>query len=171
MTARLTGKQHLQGYPVVNDAVNTYKTNPYGARSLDLANVVYVKIGGPLLPYLRTPYSIVAPYLSKADTLADSGLTKVDERFPVVKEETSTITDTVKGYAFYPVTVAGQGKEYLYSTYDDEYKKTGNDKSLVHTAKALLSTELRLVFEAYGYAISFLSKKKGEVQEKVNEKQ
>jgi len=161
---------HLKGYPVVNDAVNTYKTNPYGAKSLDLANLAYAKFGGPLLPYLRTPYSIVAPYLSKADTLADSGLSKVDERFPVVREETAALTDTVKGYAFYPVAVAGQGKEYLVSTYDDEYRKTGQDKSLVHTARAILSTELRLAFEAYGYAIRLLSQKKGEVQEKVGEK-
>jgi hypothetical protein len=156
---------------VVNDALTTYKTNPYGAKSLDLAQLAYTKFGAPFLPYLRTPYSIVAPYLSKADTLADSGLTKVDERFPVVKEETATITGTVKDYAFYPVTVAGQGKEYVFSTYADEYKKTGDDKSLVHTARALLSTELRLAFEAYTYAITFLSHKKEEVQEKVGDKQ
>jgi len=162
---------HLKGYPVVNDAVNTYKTNPYGAKSLDLVIVIYDKFGSPIVPYLRTPYSIVAPYLNKADTLADSGLCKVDERFPVVKEDTSKITSTVKGYAFYPVQVAGQGRDYVIATYDDEYKKTGGDKSMVHTAKALLSTELRIAFEAYGWVAQLLRQKKEDVQQKVNEKQ
>lgn len=134
-------------------------------------HLAYAKLGSPLVPYLRTPYSIIAPYLSKADTMADSGLTKVDERYPIVKKETAHITDTFKGYAYYPVTVVGKGKDYVFNTYDDEYKKTGEDKSIVHTTKALVSTELRIAFEAYGYAMSFLSKKKEEVQEKVAEKQ
>jgi len=162
---------HLQGYPVVNDAVKTYKTNHYGAKSIDLAQVLYDRLGSPIVPYLRTPYSIVAPYLNKADSLADSGLTKVDERFPVVKEDTSTLTNKAKGVVFFPVTVAGHGRDYVVLTYNDEYKKTGGDKSAVHTAKALLSTELRIAFEAYGYVANLLRQKKDDVQQKVNEKQ
>jgi len=161
---------HLKTYPVVTDAVNTYKTNPYGAKSLDLVRLIYVKLAVPFLPYLRTPYSIVAPYVSKADSLADTGLTKVDERFPVVKEDTEKLKGTVVDYAKYPLTFAGQGKEYLFSTYDDEYKKTGGEDGIVHTAKAIVSTELKLAFDAYGYLASFVTKKKGAVKEKVNEK-
>lgn len=157
---------HLSNYPVVSDAVKTYKTNHYGAKSLDVAQIAYDKFAVPFLPYLRTPYSILHPYLSKADSIADTGLTKVDETFPVVKEETSTVKDTVFHYAFFPLHVAGRAKDYAFNTYADEHKKVGGEQGVVKTTKAVISTELRIALETVTYAINFFSERKDNAKQK-----
>lgn len=150
---------HLGNYPVVSDAVKTYKTNPYGAKTLDIASIAYDRIAAPFLPYLRTPYSIVRPYLSKADNLADVGLHKVDETFPVVKEDTNAIRGTVIEYALFPLRLVGDTKSYVFSTYADEHKKV-HGEGIVRSAKAMVSTELRIAFDALNYASSFFAQKK-----------
>lgn len=105
---------HITSYPVVNDTIETYKTNPYGKRSLELADGAYARFGKPVEPYLQKPYGYAAPYVQKVDELADSGLSKVETQFPIVKEETSTVVDTAKGYAFWPYN-------YLTGTWHGEY--------------------------------------------------
>lgn len=159
---------HLGNYPVVSDAVNTYKTNPLGAKSLDIANIAYDRIAAPFLPYLRTPYSIVRPYLSKADNLADVGLNKVDETFPVVKEDTNAIRGTVIEYALFPLRLVGDTKSYVFDTYADEHKKV-HGEGLVRSAKAMVSTELKIAFDALNYASSFFAQRKEEGKQMGNQ--
>jgi hypothetical protein len=161
---------HLSTYPVVSDALQTYKSNPYGAKTLDIAYIAYHKLAAPIMPYLRTPYSILRPYLTKADSIADSGLNKVDQKFPVVKEETGAIKSTVVDYACFPLRVAGESKNYVVGTYQDEHKKVGGE-GLVRTAKAIVSTELKLAFDAFGYVTDFLAQRKQQSQNKLNEAQ
>ena len=102
---------HVTSYPVVNDSIETFKQNPYGKKSLEIADGAYQKFGKPVEPYLQTPYSYAKPYVSKADELADSGLGSVESRFPIVKEDTHTVVDTAKSYAFWPFS-------YVLSTWD-----------------------------------------------------
>lgn len=148
---------HLGNYPVVHDAVSTYKTNPYGAKTLDIAQIAYDRIAAPFMPYLRTPYSILHPYLSKADTLADTGLNKVDETFPVVKEDTNALRGTAIQYALFPLRLAGEGKDYVFRTYADEHNKVGGE-GLVRTAKAFVSTELKIAYDTLNYGISLFAR-------------
>ncbi|KAF2455286.1 hypothetical protein BDY21DRAFT_365502 [Lineolata rhizophorae] len=156
---------HLTSYPVVSDSMTKYKTNPYGKKSLDLAHDVYAKFGAPLLPYLAGPYSYLAPYVAKADTLADSGLSKVDSRFPIVKEDTETLKGTAVGYARLPFRVAGQGRDYVFATYDSEYKKVGGE-GVVKMAKAIVSTELKITADAWSAMLDFLGPKKEAAKQK-----
>ncbi|KAF2402512.1 hypothetical protein EJ06DRAFT_555139 [Trichodelitschia bisporula] len=146
---------HLTSYPLVSDTLTTYKSHPYGAKSLSLAHQAYSTFLAPIHPYLRGPYSYVAPYLAKADTLGDSGLSKLDSRFPVIKEDTQTLRERVTGVVGLPLRIAGQGREYLLRTYDDEYGKVagpGKDKGVVTTAKAVVSTELRVTSDVFKWA-------------------
>lgn len=155
---------HATSYPVVNDSIETFKSHPYGKKSLEIADGAYQKFGKPVEGYLETPYSYVKPYVNKADELADAGLGHVDERFPIVKEDTHTVIDTAKSYAFWPYS-------YLYSTWDDEYKKTASHNNrgpgLTTSALALLSTELKIASDFFQAIADFLgpryeeSKKKG----------
>lgn len=154
---------HLGNYPVVSDAVNTYKSNPYGAKTLDIAQIAYDRLAAPFMPYLRTPYSILHPYLSKADTLADVGLHKVDETFPVVKEDTNALRGTVIEYAFLPLRLAGEGKAYVFNTYADEHKKVGGE-GVVRSAKALVSTELKIAFDTLNFGLNFFSRRQEEAK-------
>jgi len=166
---------HLTSYPVVSDTISTYKTNHYGAKSLDIAHnaysTIYVNFYKPISPYLRGPYAYVAPYLAKADSVGDSGLSTLESRFPIVKSDTATIKGKVTGVVGLPLQLAGQGKDYVLKSYDEEYKRTeGSGYPIVRQAKAVFSTELKLTGEVLGYVASFLQQKKAESKEFVNKK-
>jgi len=137
---------------VVNDIINTYTSNPYGQKSVHLANDVYNQTVKPVLPYLDGPLSYVKPYAAKADEMGDASLSKVDETFPIVKEDSEKVKSTIFDYAFYPLRFAGESKDYVFKTYNDEYQKTGG-QGIITTAKAIVSTELKIasdVLHAFG---------------------
>jgi len=160
---------HITSYPVVSDSIDTYKSNPYGKKSIDLANTAYSKFGSPLLPYLQTPYSYVAPYVEKADSFADSTLSTVDSKFPIVKEDTQKVKGTIVDFAFFPLRLAGSGKAYVFGTFNDEYKKTGGDDGIFKLAKATISTELKVGHDTLNYIISYWNKGKEAATEKKNQ--
>lgn len=156
---------HLTSYPAVHDGIETYKTNPYGKKSLELADGAYARFGKPVEPYLQKPYGYAAPYVQKVDELADSGLNKVETQFPIVKQDTSTLVDTAKGYAFWPynyLTGTWNGESYgpisvvciwLTDIASDEYTKTANHNNRgagVSTAvMALISTNLKIAADVF----------------------
>jgi hypothetical protein len=154
---------------VVHDSFEAYKSHPFGARSLAIINESYQRFIAPLHPYLQTPYSYLSPYLSRADELGDNGLSKVEHRFPIVKEDTSKLKQTVFDYASLPLQVAGKGKEYVFGTWQDEYSKTHGQDGLVKNIKALISTELKFGLDAYGLVTGYLRKGKKETSKKVDE--
>jgi len=160
---------HITSYPVVSDTISTYKSNPYGQKSIDLANTAYSKFGSPLLPYLKTPYSYVAPYVEKADSIADNTLTSVDSKFPIVKEDTQKVKGTIIDFAFFPLRLAGSGKNYVFGTFNDEYKKTGGDDGIVKLAKATISTELKVGHDTLNLLLSYFNKGKEAAAEKKNQ--
>ena len=94
---------HLNSYPVVSDSVETFKSNTYGKKSLEVADSAYQRFAKPVEPYLETPYSYAKPYVAKADELADTGLGHVETHFPIVKEDTTTIVDKGKSIVFLPL--------------------------------------------------------------------
>lgn len=136
---------HLTSYPAVHDGIETYKANPYGKKSLELADGAYSRFGKPVEPYLEKPYGYAKPYVQKADELADSGLTKVEGHFPIVKEDTNTVIDTAKSYAFWPYN-------YLSNAWQDEYQKTAQHNNrgagLTTLILALVSVQLRVASDA-----------------------
>lgn len=165
----LTRLQHLQTYPVINDSFELYKSHPYGAKSLSLLHQTYNSFVAPLHPYLQTPYSYLSPYLSRADELGDASLSKVDTRFPIVKEDTSKLKETVSRYVGLPFQLAGKGREYVLGTWQDEYRKTkGNDGSVVKNVKALLSTEIKIGMDSYAMLVQYWKKGNKEVNKKAN---
>ena len=125
----------------MHDIISTYKSNPYGQKSLNFSHAAYDRFGKPIVPYLEKPYGFVAPYVARADSLADNGLTQVESRFPIVKQDTKAIKDNVLDVALYPLRFAGQGRDYVFRTYDDEYQKTGGN-GLITTAKAARFVQL-----------------------------
>ncbi|KAJ5157445.1 uncharacterized protein N7482_008545 [Penicillium canariense] len=160
---------HLTSYPVVSDSITRFKSNPYGAKSLELSDHAYARIAKPVLPYFSTPYSYVAPYLARADSLGDQGLSEIDSRFPIIREDTQKIRGTLYNTAGYPVRVAGDVKHHLFEIYGSEYKKCGGD-GLFASGKALITTSLVLSSESLAYISTWLQTAKEEVKEVVNEK-
>ena len=160
---------HLQTYPVVNDSLEFYKSNPYGAKSLSFVHSTYQRFVAPLHPYLQTPYSYLSPYLTRADELGDTGLSKVDHRFPIVKEDTSKLKQSVVDFVGLPLQFAGKGKEYVLGTWQDEYSKTRGDDGVVKNVKALISTELKMGLDGYSLIVEYLNKGKQEASKKADE--
>ncbi|QDS71683.1 hypothetical protein FKW77_008110 [Venturia effusa] len=153
---------HLTSYPVVSDGITTYKSNPYGAKSISMTLDAYKRFFVPVEPYLKGPYSYIAPYLAKADTLGDKGLSELDSRVPIVKEETASLKEKATGVAFLPLQLGAQGKDYLFKTFEDEKKKTG--EGLVPFAKAVLGTEVKVAADTFQWLADFLSAKKEEAK-------
>jgi hypothetical protein len=161
---------HIKSYPLVSDSIDAVKSNPYGAKSFEIADAAYDRFGKPIEPYLKGPYAYAKPYVEKADSLGDKGLGKLDETFPIVKEDTKTLVDTAKSYVYYPFEVAGKGRDYLYNTWSDEYSKTAsrNDRGdgLLTAAFAGLSTVLKIQKDALDTVSDYLGPKKDAAMEK-----
>jgi len=160
---------HLNSYPVISDSIKTFKSNPYGAKSLSLTSSGYEKLGKPLLPYLSTPYSFISPYVSAADSLGDSTLSTLDQKFPVVKKPTGELYDDAHSVVFFPLKKTSEGKEYVWKTYNTEVKKVGGE-GLVTYGKAVVSTGLIISSDTLSWLGAFLSKKKAEAKDVTNEK-
>ncbi|KAF2420762.1 putative pathogenesis associated protein Cap20 [Tothia fuscella] len=175
MTERLTNGEkansqflgHLTSYPVVSDTIGFYKTNPYGAKSLDVASNVYESLFLPIQQYFRGPYSYVEPYVAKADSLGASGLDTIDSKFPIVKEDTATLKGKISDIALFPLVLAVQSKDYLFETYSAQRKGTkaeqgGIISKAIAEAKAVFFTEYKIGSDAIGVLSSFGSEKKEE---------
>jgi len=160
---------HLTSYPVVSDSISTFKSNPYGQKSLDLADHGYKSIVAPVLPYAQGPYGYVKPYVAKADELASDGLTRVDKTFPIVKQDAEQIKTTVLDVAFMPLRMAFQGKDYVFKTWGNEYKKCGGD-GLVAGGKAMITTGLVVTSDTLNWLSTFLAQKKEEAKDFTKEK-
>jgi len=160
---------HLISYPVISDTISTFKSNPYGKRSIALADTGYSKFVAPTLPYLSKPYGYVSPYVAKADSLGEAGLSKVDAKFPVVKKPTGELYDNATGIAFFPLKKGTEAKDYVLKTYSSEYKKVGGD-GIITLGKAAVTTTLIVSSDALSWLSNFLSAKKAEAKEVVNEK-
>ena len=159
----------MGSYPAVADAISTIKSNPYGERSIDLANNTYQSIVAPVIPYAQVPFEYIKPYVEKADEMADDGLTKFDKRFPIVKEDSDKIRSSILSLAFMPLRLAAESKDYVLQTYVSEYKKCGGD-GYVASGKAMITTTLVMTSDSLAWLSSFLQQKKEQAKEVVKDK-
>ncbi|ORY60095.1 uncharacterized protein BCR38DRAFT_460049 [Pseudomassariella vexata] len=160
--------QHITGYPLVSDALTTFKSNPYGQKSIELGDSAYKTFAAPVLPYLSRPYQYVSPYVQKADYLGAGVLNKVDERLPVLKTPTKELYSNGKQIVFYPVVKGKDATDHVFSVYNSEYKKVGGD-GVVTYGKALISTGLVVTTEALNWIGDILRSGQSKAKEAGNE--
>jgi len=160
---------HLTSFPIISDSITTFKSNPYGAKSLDLTTNISHRLSAPLLPYLSKPYQYVSPYVAKADSIGDSTLSTIESRFPVVKKPTGELYSDTKSLVFLPITKGNEGKDYVFKTYNSEVKKVGG-QGVVTYGKAAVSTGFIVGSEAYTWLRSFLGQKATQAKEVTHEK-
>ncbi|KAI9810162.1 MAG: hypothetical protein M1826_003748 [Phylliscum demangeonii] len=161
---------HLTSIPVVHDSIVTFKGNALGQMSIGLADQSYQALAKPLLPYLARPYQYVSPYVHRADSLADSGLRKVEETFPVVRSPTDTLTRSLLHTVFLPARVAFESKDYVFKTYDDQYRSIHGGDGLVKAGKAVVTTGFVVTSDSLTWLSAFLAAKKEQTKQVVNEK-
>jgi hypothetical protein len=156
-------------YPLINESLETIKSNPYGQKSIELGDSAYRTFAAPILPYFSKPYQYVEPYVKKADDLGDKTLSKVDEKFPIVKKPSGELYNDAKTLVSFPLRVGQSGKEHVLNTYNAEYKKVGGE-GLSTYGKAAFTTALILGTQTFTTVSNFLSSKKGDLKQAVDEK-
>jgi hypothetical protein len=159
----------LLDYPVISDSIHTFKSNELGQRTLALGDSAYQTFAAPILPWFSKPYGYVSPYVQKADTIGDQTLGKIDERFPVVKRPTADLYNDTRAIIFFPYQKAFESRDHVYSVYSDEYKKNEQDGFVAH-GKAAVTTAFVVSNETLSWLSSFLSAKKDQASQSVNEK-
>jgi len=160
---------HLISFPVISDSISTFKSNPYGAKSLDITKTLTSTVSKKLAPILSTPISYATPYLKKADSLGDSTLSTLESKFPVVKKPTGELYSEGKSIVFFPLKKGTEGKDYVLSTFNGEVKKN-SDQGFVGYGKAAISTTFKVGGDTYTWLSAFLSAKKSEAKEVSSEK-
>jgi len=161
--------EHLLGYPVINDGVSTFKSNPYGQKSLELSDSAYQRLAKPVLPYFRRPFTYISPYMQKADEMGDKTLSNIDARFPVVKKPTNELYADARNLVFFPVQVGQAGRDYVLDTFQAERKKIG-DENIITYGKAALTTALILTTETVNTLGNIFSAKKQEAKTAASER-
>jgi hypothetical protein len=160
---------HLLNYPLVSDGIHTFRSNEYAQRSLKLGDSAYQTFAAPVVPYLSKPYGYVSPYVEKADALGDQTLGKFDERFPVLTKPTADLYADTRGLILLPYNKGREGKDHLVSVYSSEYKKMGQ-QGVVGQGKAAFTTALIVSTETLTWLSGFLTAKKEEASQVINEK-
>lgn len=160
--------KHITKYPIVSDSISTFKSYPIGQYSIDLTNSAYATFVKPTFPYLETPAAYAKAYVTKADEIGDNLLNIVDEKIPVLKSETKDIQKSIIDLAYWPVHVAEEQTDYVWKTYNSEYKKCGGD-GLVAGGKAVVSSSFVITSEWLAYFSTFLQKKKEEAKSAAKE--
>ncbi|KAI9891990.1 MAG: hypothetical protein M1814_002185 [Vezdaea aestivalis] len=159
---------HLLQFPLIDDSVTGFKQNAYGQRSISLADQGYATFAQPLLQYLQRPISIVTPYVKQVDSVADQGLSKIEDRFPAVKTPTDEVKGSISGYVAYPFQLAGGYRDHVFKTWSEENKK--NSGSVLTPFKAFLTTGIILTADGFSLIATQLGKGKEEAEKKVKEK-
>lgn len=95
--------RHLLTFPAVQDSVRYFQATPVGKMSIQLSSAAYQKVGAPLLSLFDKPYSYVVPYVERADEYGDQTLSKVEEKYPIVKKSSPELIDKAKQAVMAPV--------------------------------------------------------------------
>ncbi|KAJ6257103.1 hypothetical protein Dda_7988 [Drechslerella dactyloides] len=167
---------HLGSLPVVSDGVTYFKGHPVGQRSISISQSVFDTFVKPFTPYFAKANVYAGPYVSKADHLADSGLVKLEERIPLVKEPTEKLKERLTSTSAFHVAqdalaFGNEKKDYALKVYSDEYNKmSGGQGGLLPAAKASVSATYILSTQTIGWLTTYLVVKKKEAEEVVAEK-
>merc|ERR1711881_834965 len=154
---------HAEKDTITSTTMGETLTNGEKPHSLFISHLTsYPLVSDSLSAYLENPYSYVAPYVQKADSLGDKGLSEVDSRFPIVKEETSSLKEKVKGLPFVPYDAFVSAHSYLLKTYEEQDKRNQGQKGVVPFAKTVIGTELKIAADTLGYLTGFIVAKKEE---------
>ena len=161
--------QHLLDYPVISDSIHTITTNEFGQRTIKLGDSAYQTFAVPVLPWIAKPYGYVSPYVQKADTIGDQTLGKIDERFPIVKRPTADLYNDTRAILFFPYNKGLEGRDHVFEIYTTEYKKNEKEGLVAH-GKAAVTTAFVVSNETLSWLSSFLTAKKAEAAQAVNDK-
>ena len=149
--------------PAVSTGIDTFKTNPVGGKLVSIANQGHDSIIAPALPYTSGPYQYVQPYAVQVDSLAEGGLSKAEESFPIITEDVGKITSTMKDMAsdlaFLPFRKLFEIYNYVSHTYNKEQSRCGGH-GVVAGGMAIATTQLAITGDGLAMVSSSLTRNK-----------
>lgn len=107
--------------------------------SMQLSNSAYQMVGAPIMSLLYKPLSYVSPYVQRVDEFGDQTLSKVEEKYPVVKKPSPELLKGAKEAAYAPV-------QHVSSVYNRAYQQTPGGHAIA-TGKAAAKTVVFVWFE------------------------
>ncbi|KAK4166213.1 hypothetical protein QBC43DRAFT_21774 [Cladorrhinum sp. PSN259] len=153
--------RHLLAFPTVQDGVRTYKNTTLGQKSLEIGGAAYQGLANNILPFFRKPYEYISPYVERVDAVGDQALSKLEEKFPVVKKPASEIIEDTKKIVLFPLRISQSGREYVFAVYQSEANKIEGNPVIVH-GKAAIVTAITLATESLIAAKDFMTNTKEE---------
>lgn len=143
-----------------------FKSNPMGGKLVSLANQSHESIVAPVLPYASKPYGYVKPYVVSFDSLAEGGLDKVEQTFPIIREDIGTVKVAITDFAYMPFGKVFEGYRYVTNTYSKEWLKCGGE-GLVAGGMAIVTTELAVTSDGLAMLSSMWCRRKDQAREVV----
>jgi hypothetical protein len=142
---RSTTLRHLLTLPAVQDGVRAFSANPVGKISIQLTNSAYDLVGAPILNLFNKPLAYVIPYAQRADEIGVEVLSRVEEKYPVVKKPSSELLNGAKEVAAVPV-------KHVTEVYNGAYKRSGSNHSIA-SVKAATETAAIVTIQSYLFLI------------------
>ncbi|KAK3983792.1 hypothetical protein QBC44DRAFT_43605 [Cladorrhinum sp. PSN332] len=139
--------RHLLAFPTVQDGVRTYKNTTLGQKSLELGGAAYQGFANNIFPFFRKPYEYISPYVERVDAIGDQTLSRIEEKFPIVKKPASEIVEDTKKVVLFPLRISQSGREYVFAVYHAEAGKLEGNPVVVHS-KAAIVTAITLTTES-----------------------
>jgi len=137
--------RHLLTLPAVQDGVRAFSTNPLGKISIQLTNSAYQMVGAPVLSLFNKPLSYVTPYAQRVDEFGVQTLSKVEEKYPIVKKPSPELLKGAKEAAYAPV-------KHVTEVYNGAYQKTSGGHTIA-SGKAAAKTAVVVSVEGAIFAL------------------
>jgi hypothetical protein len=142
---RSTTLRHLLTLPAVQDGVRVFSANPVGKMSIQLTNSAYDLVGAPILNLFNKPLAYVIPYAQRADEIGVDVLSRVEDKYPVVKKPSSELLHDAKEVAAVPV-------RHVTEVYNGAYKRSSCYHSIA-SVKAGAETAAIVTIQSYLFLI------------------
>lgn len=137
--------------------------HPVGQKSISVSTSVYDTVIKPFSPLLAKANTFASPIVTKADHLADSGLLKLEQSVPLVKEPTEKLKARVTSLPAYALaqdalSFGSETTGYALRVYNEEYNKSSNGEkaSILSAAKAGVSTTFILSSQSAAWITAFI---------------
>lgn len=137
--------RHLLTLPAVQDGVRAFSANPLGKISIQLTNSAYQFVGAPVLSLFNKPLSYVTPYAQRVDEFGVQTLSKVEEKYPIVKKPSPELLKGAREAAYAPV-------KHVTEVYNGAYVKTAGGHTIA-SGKAAAKTAVVVSVEGAIFAL------------------
>ncbi|KAL8659053.1 MAG: hypothetical protein Q9226_000634 [Calogaya cf. arnoldii] len=150
----------MTSLPAVSTGIEVVKSNPVMAAPLAVAKRTSMLVAAPVFPLASLSYfmlePLIEPVMKMLDTVAHDSLSRIESTWPLIKEQPENIKAEVEYLVLLPLTKSKECKDYVSSTYANEYARCGKG-GIMATGRALICTQLIVLSDSLLWIKSVLS--------------